>query len=54
MQTALVSIAVVIAAAVILKRQVEQANPPVGQFMDVEGVRLHYIDKAYGPPIGST
>ncbi|HVK54565.1 MAG TPA: alpha/beta fold hydrolase, partial [Burkholderiales bacterium] len=55
MQTVLLSIAAIIAAAVIFnlykKRQVEQANPPVGQFMDVEGVRLHYIDKGQGEPI---
>jgi uncharacterized protein (TIGR02271 family) len=55
MQTVLISIAVIIAAAVIFnlykKRQAEQANPPVGQFIDVEGVRLHYIDKGQGEPI---
>jgi pimeloyl-ACP methyl ester carboxylesterase len=29
----------------------ERDNPPVGRFVEVEGARLHYIDKGEGPPV---
>ncbi len=32
-------------------QQAERANPPLGNFIDVDGVRLHYIEKGSGPPI---
>jgi len=32
-------------------RRVEQALPPRGQFIDVSGARIHYLDKGSGPPI---
>src|SRR5579863_1203931 len=32
-------------------RRVEQALPPRGQFIDVSGARIHYLDKGAGPPI---
>jgi pimeloyl-ACP methyl ester carboxylesterase len=30
-------------------KRAEAANPPVGQFVDVDGVRLHYVDRGEGP-----
>jgi pimeloyl-ACP methyl ester carboxylesterase len=30
-------------------RRAEEANPPLGRFIDVEGVRLHYLEKGSGP-----
>ncbi len=32
-------------------RRVERALPPAGRFIDVEGSRLHYIDRGSGPAI---
>lgn len=32
-------------------RATERANPPDGQFIDVDGARLHYIERGAGPPI---
>ena len=32
-------------------RRVEQALPPRGQFIEVAGARIHYLDKGSGPPI---
>jgi pimeloyl-ACP methyl ester carboxylesterase len=32
-------------------RRVEKALPPRGQFIDVAGARIHYLDKGSGPPI---
>jgi pimeloyl-ACP methyl ester carboxylesterase len=32
-------------------RRVEQALPPRGQFIDVSGARIHYLDQGAGPPI---
>ena len=29
----------------------EIANPPLGTFLDVDGVRLHYLERGEGPPI---
>lgn len=36
---------------VIQTRRVERENPPVGEFIEVEGVRLHYLAKGSGKPI---
>jgi pimeloyl-ACP methyl ester carboxylesterase len=30
-------------------RRAEQANPPVGSFVEVDGVRLHYLERGSGP-----
>ncbi len=30
-------------------RQAERANPPEGKFVEVDGVRLHYLDQGSGP-----
>lgn len=35
----------------ITARRVEKALPPRGQFIDVSGARIHYLDKGSGPPI---
>ena len=32
-------------------RRVEKALPPRGQFVEVAGARIHYLDKGSGPPI---
>lgn len=32
-------------------RQAERANPPVGRFVEVDGVRLHYLERGEGPPL---
>jgi pimeloyl-ACP methyl ester carboxylesterase len=32
-------------------RQVEQQMPARGQFIDIDGARLHYLDKGTGPPL---
>ena len=32
-------------------RQTEMAYPPVGQFVDVDGTRVHYVQKGAGPDV---
>jgi hypothetical protein len=32
-------------------RQVERQHPPAGRFVDVDGVRLHYLERGEGPPV---
>jgi pimeloyl-ACP methyl ester carboxylesterase len=32
-------------------RQAEKANPPEGKFVEVDGVRLHYLEKGEGEPL---
>jgi pimeloyl-ACP methyl ester carboxylesterase len=32
-------------------RDAERKHPPVGRFMDVDGVRLHYLEKGTGEPL---
>ncbi|HEX7636681.1 MAG TPA: alpha/beta hydrolase [Noviherbaspirillum sp.] len=32
-------------------RQAERDNPPAGQFLDVDGVRLHYVERGQGQPL---
>lgn len=34
-----------------LARRAERRNPPRGAFLDVDGVRLHYIERGSGPPV---
>ena len=31
-------------------RRVERRHPPAGRFVDVDGVRLHYLERGEGPP----
>ena len=32
-------------------RAAERANPPIGRFIEVDGVNVHYIEKGEGPPV---
>ena len=32
-------------------RRAERDNPPAGRFLDIEGVRLHYLERGKGPPL---
>lgn len=32
-------------------RRAERDNPPEGRFMDIDGVRLHYVMRGEGPPV---
>ena len=32
-------------------RLAERKNPPAGQFLDIEGVHLHYLERGEGPPL---
>jgi pimeloyl-ACP methyl ester carboxylesterase len=32
-------------------RKAERRNPPVGRFIEVDGVRLHYLEKGSGPAV---
>jgi len=36
-----------------MTREAERKYPPVGRFLDVDGVRLHYIEKGSGEPLGN-
>jgi len=35
----------------ILSRAAERRYPPIGKFITVDGVRLHYVDRGTGPPL---
>jgi pimeloyl-ACP methyl ester carboxylesterase len=32
-------------------RQAEREHPPAGRFVDVDGIRLHYLEQGEGPPV---
>ena len=32
-------------------RRAEEANPPIGDFVEVDGVRLHYLERGTGAPV---
>src|SRR3954466_16353516 len=34
-----------------MTRDAERKYPPVGRFLDVDGVRLHYIERGQGEPL---
>jgi pimeloyl-ACP methyl ester carboxylesterase len=34
-----------------LAKRAEQNNPPVGKFLDVDGIRLHYVELGEGEPL---
>lgn len=43
-----------VAAAVanaLIARDTERLNPPSGTFIDVDGVRLHYVERGFGEPL---
>jgi pimeloyl-ACP methyl ester carboxylesterase len=33
------------------RKQVEQENPPTGKFIEVDGIRLHYLERGQGRPV---
>src|SRR4051812_2376200 len=35
-----------------MTRDAERKYPPIGRFLDVDGVRLHYIEQGQGEPLG--
>jgi pimeloyl-ACP methyl ester carboxylesterase len=53
----LVTGATVLAAAVTAAwveaqaRRAERHNPPTGRFVEIDGVRLHYVERGEGPPV---
>jgi len=46
-----VSVGGLVIFTAITARRVETALPPRGQFVEVAGARIHYLDKGSGPPI---
>jgi hypothetical protein len=34
-----------------LAKKAEHKNPPAGRFLDVNGVRLHYVERGSGEPL---
>jgi len=58
MRQALPIVAGVVADAVVsallnrwLAKKAERRNPPIGRFITVEGVRLHYVERGTGTPL---
>ena len=53
--SALAATAAALAAAALYNsyrtRQVEQRHPPTGRFVEVDGVRLHYLEQGVGTPV---
>jgi pimeloyl-ACP methyl ester carboxylesterase len=50
----LASVVALGAAALLVRaraRKAEREHPPHGRFLDVDGVRLHYVERGHGPPI---
>jgi pimeloyl-ACP methyl ester carboxylesterase len=51
---ALAGVAALGAAALVVRRRTRAAeaeHPPIGSFIEVDGVRLHYFEKGKGPPV---
>jgi len=52
---AVLAVGIAMAGAAVFVRQrtraIERANPPMGQFIEVDGVRLHYIERGQGQPL---
>jgi pimeloyl-ACP methyl ester carboxylesterase len=51
---ALAGAALLGAAALVVRsktRKVERSHPPIGQFIEVNGVRLHYFERGQGQPL---
>ena len=34
-----------------LAKKAEENNPPIGRFIEIDGVRLHYIERGHGDPL---
>ena len=53
--TAVAAVGIAMAAAAIFVRQrtrtAERTNPPMGTFIEVDGVRLHYVERGEGQPL---
>ena len=52
--TLLVLVAALVAAAayaVARARAAERKTPPIGRFLEIDGVRLHYLEKGQGDPV---
>ncbi|NPV22030.1 alpha/beta fold hydrolase [Bradyrhizobium aeschynomenes] len=53
--TALAGVAAVATASAIINWQLgkkaERDNPPAGEFIEVDGVRLHYVERGHGRPL---
>ena len=49
--SAAATIAAMTAYNVYRARKAEREHPPAGQFVTVDGVRLHYIERGEGPPV---
>ncbi|MBA2690428.1 MAG: alpha/beta hydrolase, partial [Burkholderiales bacterium] len=32
-------------------RRAERENPPIGQFIEIDGVLLHYVERGSGAPL---
>jgi pimeloyl-ACP methyl ester carboxylesterase len=54
-RTILAASAAALAAAALYNiyraRRAEREHPPVGRFVDVDGIRLHYLEQGEGPPV---
>ena len=54
-KTAFAAAAGVLAATAIVNRQLaekaQRDNPPRGRFIDIDGVRLHYVERGDGRPL---
>ncbi len=50
LESAAATIAAMTVYNVYRARKAEREHPPAGQFVTVDGVRLHYIEKGEGPP----
>jgi pimeloyl-ACP methyl ester carboxylesterase len=53
-RTAFISLDVLCAAAMVVRskiRKAERIHPPAGQFIEVDGVRLHYFERGQGQPL---
>lgn len=53
--TALLAGAAVLAATALWNRaqarRVERDHPPTGRFLEIDGIRLHYLERGSGPPV---
>lgn len=50
----LAAVAGLVAAAFVVRnktREAERMNPPIGQFLEVDGIRLHYVEQGQGQPV---
>jgi len=54
LRTGLIATAALAASAVLVRHQARQAeyeHPPTGSFLEVDGVRLHYLEQGEGTPV---